>query len=274
MADQLKILKVDHRVCWVIFILLHLFVIAVMIGTFTTKSWVELDPVLPSFSYKGSLIYVEEGLADIPNLASPLHPFDLTHYTYEHVYCGACFVRDLLNQTTTPVATWNLYHAWCNMFVRLWFGAGLFIIFEVIALLCLAFSIVLLILFMMNTFYLRASLYAGGCLWASHYVAIFGWIGIAKVTFDDNCNDLYSGTSSPTLCAKDAPRLGVFLAVLLPVVMIPYLLIVCHIKRKKLVTESRLRQHQLEEVGNTNRADMNQPTDPRDNTIVAKDLTI
>ena len=265
MAEQLKILKVDHRICWGIFIVLHLFVIAVMIGTFTNKNWVELNPALPAYAYKGSLIYVEEGLSQLPNLASPLNPFDLTHYTYEHIYCGACFVRDILNQTTTPVPTWNLYHAWCSMFIRLWFSAGLFIIFEVISLLCIAFSIVFLVLFMKNIFYLRASFYAGGCLWASHYVAILGWIGIAKVTFSDGCHDLYDGVNSPTVCAEDAPRLGLFLVLFLPFVMVPFFIITCYIKRRKLVQERRINHSAMEPTENMESGDVN---NRKDETII------
>ena len=272
MAGELKILKLDHRICWVIFIALYLFVIAVMIGTLTNKYWVELNPVVPAFVYKGSLIYVEEGLSQIPNLASPLNPFDLTHFTYEHVFCGACFVRDILNETLTPVSTWNLYHAWCSLFKRLWFGAGLFIVFEVIALLCLAFSIVFFVFFIKNMFYLRASLFAGGCLWASHYVAILGWIGVARVTFGDDCHDMYDGITSPILCAKDAPRLGLFLVIFLPFVMIPFFIIISYIKRHKLVHERRIGHDESSRNEGNERGESNSRAPMTDGSAMVKDF--
>ncbi|OMJ84087.1 hypothetical protein SteCoe_14836 [Stentor coeruleus] len=246
MADIPKILKLDHRAWWIIFIVFYTFLIAVMIGTLSTPIWVELKPDnFNTFKFKGSLIGVVDGLSSIPNLVNPLKNLDLEGKTYEDVAAGACFVRDMLNETTTIEFTWDFYHSWCNMFRRLWFSAGLFIVFEVISLVCIAILIALLSLFIVNRFYFNASFCAGGCLWASHIVAIIGWIVIAKGNFKGECEDLIDGEKPPEICAQNGPRLGLFVLLVLPFIMIPFFVVTC-LLRKRLLNDSQEKENQTE----------------------------
>jgi hypothetical protein len=199
-----------------------------MIGSLSTTKWVELNPsIAPPYAFKGSVYKIEDGLAKVPNPFVHNLTFNFGQATYERCFCSACFVSDSLNQTATPVATYNFYKAWCQLFKRLWFAGGLYIVFEVLALVCLGIMIAVMVMFFRKIWYFKTLFYAGGCMWASHTVAILGWIGVAKITFSDDCHDFFDGTSSPTLCAKHGPELGVFILALLPVVMIPFFVVAC-----------------------------------------------
>lgn len=247
MADIPKILKLDHRAWWISFIVFYTFLIAVMIGTLSTPVWLELKPDnFDTFKFKGSLIGIVDGLESIPNLLNPYKNLDLEGKTYEDVAAGACFVKDMLNETTTLAFTWDFYHSWCNMFRRLWFGAGLFIVFEVISLVCMAILIALLSLFIVKRFYFYASFCAGSCLWVSHIIAIIGWIVIAKGNFKDQCDDLIDGEKPPEICAQNGPRLGLFVLLVLPFIMVPFFIVTC-LLRKRLLSERQEMESQEKE---------------------------
>lgn len=260
MAENPKILKLDHRVWWIIFIVLYVFLIAVMVGTLSTQAWVELKPEnLDPFKFKGSLIRVIDGLGEIPNIANPLSPLDLEGETYQKIYGGACFVKDVLDEETTLAFTWDLYHSWCKLFRKLWMGAGLFIVFEITAIVCIAIIIALLILFIYKKFYFIASFLAAGCMWASHIIAIIAWITISQGQFEDNCSDLTDGEKAPKICARDGPKLALFVLLFLPFVMIPFFIVTC-LLRSKIIHEVR-----LETKVDTNRdEDINNPTQVKD----------
>ena len=257
MSTPLKIFKIDHRVFWSIFIVAQVFLLSVMIGTLSSPNWVELDPPSVAYSFKGSITKVQSGLTSVPDIFNPVVFFDLQGSSYEKIGCSACFVRDQLNQTTTPVQTWNFYHSWCALFGRLWFAAGLFICFEVAALVSVAILIVFLGLFITYRFYLKSSFCAGGCLWISHIIAILGWIGMANVTFGNDCNSLNNGTSPPTVCAKEAPRLALFTLVFLPLVMVPFFVTTCSLKRKLLLQN-------LKTESEVNESNISKPTEMRE----------
>ncbi|OMJ88594.1 hypothetical protein SteCoe_9459 [Stentor coeruleus] len=240
MVENPKILKLDHRVWWVIFIVLYVFLIAVMVGTLSTRVWVELKPEnLDVFKFKGSLIRVTDGLGEIPNIANPLSPLDVEGQTYQKIYGGACFVKDVLDKETTQVFTWNLYHSWCKMFKNLWMGAGVFIVFEITAIICIVIIIALLVLFIFKKFYFITSFLATGCMWASHIIGIIAWITISQGQFNDDCSNLTDGEKAPKICAKDGPKLGLFVLLFIPFIVIPFFCVTC-LLRGRIIQEVRL----------------------------------
>ena len=240
MGDHPKILKVDHRVWWSIFLIVEAFLVAVIIATLCHPQWVELDPNPNPFNlkFKGSLIQLQDGLSAVYNINNPLHPFDVSGYTYLKVACGVCFLRDQTTETPENSEVWVIYHGWCKMFENIWFTAGLVIVFEVLSLLSLVvISIIIIFFWLQKYFYFKLAYLANGCLCASHYVAIIGWVAISNATFGDDCNDVVRNTdSNPVLCAKQGPKLGLFVIVFLPFFDFPfYLITCCYQKKRKIV---------------------------------------
>ena len=232
-----KILKVDHRIWWSIFLLVEVFLVAVMIGTVANQKWVELDPHPDPFNlaFKGSLIKLTDGLSAVYNIDNPTNPFDVSLYNYLRISCGVCFLRDQTTETPANSVVWVIYHGWCLLFQKIWFAAGLVIVFEVLALLSiLVIGVVIILFWTQKHYYFRAAYLANGCLCASHYIAIIGWIAVSNVTFDDNCHDVVQGTdSNPIICAKDGPKLGLFMVIFLPFFVFPFYIIACLFQKKR-----------------------------------------
>ena len=72
------------------------------------------------------------------------------------------------------------------------------------------------------------------CLWLSHIIAIIGWIGLLDVTFSDDCEKLNDEDQAPTVCATTGPRLGIFVLILIPFIMIPYFIVFAFFRRELL----------------------------------------
>ena len=238
--SQVKILGLDHRVWWAIFLVMEMFLIAVMIGTLCDPHWVELAPTSrPSLAYQGSLIKIQSGLSHIQNFANPTHYYNVEGYNYERASCGLCFVTQQVISSTTPLAYREFYGSLCSMFTRLWVSAGLFIAFEVLALLALAgIAVIIWKFWTQKAYHFRLAYIASGTVCVSHYVAILAWIGIANVTFGDDCNDLSQGIEPPVVCAESGPKLALFALIFIPFFVGPFCFVTIYLQ-KQLVTFSR-----------------------------------
>jgi hypothetical protein len=204
-----------------------------MLATMITRQWVKLDPKSDSrYKFEGGLIRITEGLDGIADPFNPVNSsIDVSDSSFIRISCASGFLIDIWNKDTTNEQQWNFYSSWEKMFDDLWFAGGFFLAFELQALVCIVIVIVTLILIFKERFYLGLNFCASVCLWLSHVIAIMGWIGLLDVTFSDDCEELNDEDEAPTLCATTGPRLGIFVLVLLPFIMIPYFVVFCFFRR-------------------------------------------
>jgi hypothetical protein len=249
MAENLKVLRVNIVIWWVFFIILFLLTIALMIGTLATTKWVELNLTTATagpysiFAFKGSIMHVEDGMS---YLKSPIIQGYVNNFlgsNYETVACSRCSAQQVLNYNNVTGSTTDFITAWCTMFKSLWLGAGFFIAFEILAMICASILIFLLILYIYRIYYLNLTLCLGTTLFFAHYIGTSVWLGLNNYTFDGDCSALNSGTKPPVLCLKDGPKLGVFVLVLTPCIIIPFFFIICYIKKHHLVPETHFLAH-------------------------------
>lgn len=223
---DIKILKVNSKICWIIFIVAQLILVAFMIATLAVPNWVKLDPDSDSrYKFEGALLMVSDGLTGIGNPLNASASVDISENSYIRISCASKFIVDFSKKELVSEEYWNLYKSWYKLFDDLWFAGGLFLVFEVMALVCVAIVIVTIGLMFWGKYYFNLNFCASVCLWISHIVAIIGWLGYLDITFSDDCNDLYDGTDPPTVCATTGPALGIFVLIFLPFIMIPYFLV-------------------------------------------------
>lgn len=220
---DIKILKVNSKTCWISFIVAQLVLVAFMIATLAVPNWVKLDPDADSrYKFEGALLMVSDGLTGIQNPLNASATVDISENSYIRISCASKFLVEIAKKELNSEEYWNLYNAWYSMFDDLWFAGGLFLVFEVTALVSIAVVIATIVLMFWEKYYFHLNLCASVCLWISHIIAIIGWVGYLDVTFSDDCNDLYDGTDPPTVCATTGPSLGLFVLIFLPFIMIPY----------------------------------------------------
>jgi hypothetical protein len=151
---------------------------------------------------------------------------DVSESIYAKLSCASDLVLEIYgSKTEENKFFWELFNSWGPMFEDLWFSGGIFIVFELSAVLSIIVIIITLTLLIFQKNYLHLNFCAAGCMWASHLIAIIGWLGINDVTFDDDCEDLTDGNSSPTLCVMTGPKLGIFVLIYSSVIMVPYFLV-------------------------------------------------
>jgi hypothetical protein len=248
MVIQLKILKFPIVVWWIFFIVMLQLMIGSMVWTIVAKKWVELDLTQASagsssiFAFEGSLLSIENTTEYL--ISFPGHPeFSslLTNYKgspYNYVYCSWCSRQQVLDYNNITGAQADFVAAWCRMYKSLWIGGAFFIAFEFLAMLAACGSIYLLVLYIFKKYYLNFTLCLGTSICVSHYAGIFVWLGTVNFTYGNNCSSLNNGKSPPTVCLKDGPRLGLFVLLLIPIIIVPLFLIILYLKKHHLVSET------------------------------------
>ena len=227
---DLKICGIRSAFVWGVFIGLLVTIFAFMIASLTVEEWVELQPDTDGekvYKFKGDLLKLVDGLDKAPNPMVPLETgltVDLSDLIYAKVSCASDFILNL--RPDGPLTPSNrFFKSWRDLFYSLWLAGGVYLIFEINAIVCSFIVIGTLLLFYKNIFYFNLNFCASVCVWISHIIAIISWIAIVKPSFDDDCEDLTDGVNPPTVCALDGPRLGLFVLIYSSVVMIPYYIV-------------------------------------------------
>ncbi|CAG9333218.1 unnamed protein product [Blepharisma stoltei] len=223
---KLRVCNFDHKICWAIFVFLQLFIIACMVGSLGTKSWVKLD--------------ISDGLGeDFQSFEGSI--MEVTHYNGDDIEVSYKDAADYYCDPNPNVMP-NLYNAWCDMFDNLRRGFGVFAVFEIISIGCLVAWGAVLIGFVFSVNCLPCSFCCSACSWIAHFIAFFSWLAVSNGDYDGNCNDIAesfddgdykSDLKPPRLCIRDGPILATFLAVFLPIVVIAYIPIGCIAYRNK-----------------------------------------
>lgn len=223
---DLKICGIRSTVVWAVFIGLIVTIFAFMIASLTVEEWVKLQPDSDGekvYKFKGDLLKLVDGLDEAPSPLVPGQTVDISDMIYAKVSCASEFIVDL--RPSGPLyPSVKFFKSWKDLFAGLWLAGGVYLIFEINAIVCSFIVIGTLLLFYKNVFYFNLNFCAAICVWISHIVAIIGWIGIVRPSFDDDCDEASDGVNPPTVCALDGPRLGLFILIYSSVVMLAYYL--------------------------------------------------
>lgn len=233
----IKIFNVPSEYCWVLFIVLQVSIIAFMVATLAVEQWVKLDPDdYPRYYFEGGVLKVTDGLDAIINPFLPTNTVDVSDTIYAKLACSAKFITDMYSPNILnfqseqgqkfTLHSQQLFKSWHKLFTSLWFSGGLFLVFELFALISSAIIIVTISLIFVQRYYFHLNFCAAGCLWVSHIIAIIGWLGLNDITFEDDCNDLTDGNDAPTVCVLTGPKLGIFVLIYTTFVMILYFVVV------------------------------------------------
>ncbi|CAG9319411.1 unnamed protein product [Blepharisma stoltei] len=199
---HLTVFKLDHRVFWAIFWILHLFLIACMIGILCSQNWVKSESSLTPF--EGSLSKVTNGYDKI----------DEDSYTsLSDSYC---------------TKSHNSSDSFCKTFEDLSAAYTVYLVFEVIGMICILIWAIILGCFIFNINCFPCTFCCSTCALASHYIALFGWIVISKANFEGDCTDSMNeqpNSKRPHLCVSEGPKLSLFLAIFIPIVVISFVVI-------------------------------------------------
>jgi hypothetical protein len=252
---EIKILKVNSRVCWVVFIFAQISLVAFMIATLAVPEWVKLDPDSDSrYKFEGGLLRVTEGLSEIANPLNPLVTADVSENSYIRISCACEFLIDISVKELVTEDFWNFYSSWEELFANLWFAGGFFMVFEIMSVVSTAIVIMTLALMIWGKFYIRLNLCGSICLWISHIIAIIGYLGMLDLTFKDDCDELFDGTDPPTICATTGPTLGIFVLILIPFIMIPYFLVFYSFNKQynvSQIVESEPEPHNITQINDS-----------------------
>lgn len=255
--QTIKVFNLNNRACWIIFIVSLVILSSFMIATLATQQWVKLDPKSDSrYKFEGALLILTDGLDAIDNPFDPYNStIDISENSFITVGCATEFLLMLWDKDTTDVAVWNFYKSWQRLYENLWFAGGFFLVFELQSLICIVIVIVTLLLLFKEKYYFNLNLCAAICLWISHIIAIIGWIGLIDTTFSEDCEELNDEDQPPTVCATTGPRLGIFVLILLPFIMIPYFVVFAYFRRKVLITQMNELNASAEVINSTHVAE-------------------
>ena len=241
---DIKVFGVPSTLCWIIFIVAQVSIMAFMVATLAVEQWVKLDPDdLENYAFEGGILSITDGLGEIMNPFVPGATVDVSDTIYAKLSCSSEFVLEIFgSRAAAGDFNWYLFKSWHTLFKDLWFSGGLFLVFELSALLSIIVIIATLTLLIFNKYYLHLNFCAAGCMWASHLVAIIGWLGLNSITFEDDCDELTDGTDPPTLCVMTGPKLGIFVLIYTTFIMIPYFIVI-------FVYSTKLSKHERESIG-------------------------
>ncbi|CAG9333216.1 unnamed protein product [Blepharisma stoltei] len=226
---ELKIWNKDHRIFWAVFAGLQLVIIACILFSLITDSWVELDLSKNQGndfnSFKGAILRLTEYDGQ---------DTDSSYQDKEDYYCK-------FNQSGIA----NPYKAWCDMFHHLNGSGSTFILFDILSIAALVAWAIVLIAFAYSVNCFFCSFVCSTCSCIGHYIAFFVWLINAKGVYDGDCNEIAQhynnghstrSLESPNLCMRNGPGMATFLLIFIPIVVIaffPFGIVAYRNKRRK-----------------------------------------
>lgn len=225
MGDYPKLWKCTYRAWWIIFFALQLFLIVLMIGSLGSPKWVYSENDLYGYNaysddipdgsrfyngnkFEGSLTECKEGCDG---------PFS----ELANDWC------DYYDRSDT-----DYDQSICAQFALLAWGAGAFIICEIIALVSIVFWASAMGCYMCRINCMWLTYCCSACMWVSHYIGIFLWLAFTGANYGQNCSKTPSDGERPEICTSDGSNLALFILLIIPFIVIFFCIIACKIQRK------------------------------------------
>ncbi|CAG9324476.1 unnamed protein product [Blepharisma stoltei] len=232
---RLKVYGIDHKIFWIIFLALQGLLISCMIGTLGAKNWVEMK--YDHATWKGDLTWVTDSDIDCISKSS-----------YNDLRSDFCVYKSKCQDTND---------AYCEMFKNLDNCGSLYVVLEIIAIICTIIWAIILVCFIcsINCFAISFCCSSTSCIF--HYIAFLSWMGWSNTNFNGDCDsDIRNSDEAPALCAKDGPSLSLFLVVVFPIILIAFIIIGSKTIRVKRLEAIRGRVIGVSEINNSNQVQM------------------
>ncbi|CAG9324475.1 unnamed protein product [Blepharisma stoltei] len=199
---KLKVYGVDHKLLWTVFFILQALLFSCIIGTLGTQQWVETKT---TYSFEGSLVAVTD---------SEIYCIKESSYTD--------LKDDICDDNSECTDTNNVL---CDFITDLNSGAAVYILFEVISLICIVVWAIILVcfIFSVNCFWLSFCCSSSACL--LHYIAFLSWVGLTSARFNGKCKNSDQSENEIVICASDGPNLSLFLMIIFPIILIAFIIV-------------------------------------------------
>ena len=146
----------------------------------------------------------------------------------------------------------------CYLYFALWMGMNVYSSLEIISMICVSiWACSMLLYYKKIKFCLGFSFCCSGCVWTLHYLALIFFMVFTKSNYYGDCED-FDEETNPHLCATDGPGLALFIAIILPFIVVTYCIVGCNLKNhhgpeglhKKVEVGSDHNKHNKSEGGN------------------------
>ncbi|CAG9319043.1 unnamed protein product [Blepharisma stoltei] len=187
-----------------IFIFLLFLIFALMFWALFSPQWVTLKYTrYEDMQWTGSISHVIEGLGNLEGA------------TYGDLTEAYCATTDRTQDIPTQENTW------CYMFLLLWIGEAVYVVFSILSMM----SLLLWIIYnfrdikignfqsMKRFCYLHLA-------WMCYDVGFIAWMILTRTNFNDDCHKERDHKHRPKLCGLAGPTLGAILMFAMPIILV------------------------------------------------------
>jgi hypothetical protein len=227
---QEKFACFSYKLWWILFFCLQAFVIVIMVGTLTTPRWVHSENSLwqntdTTNGYRGYIGYYFEGsLTSCTDNKGCVDSYGqnaqdwCNFYNEQHgLYGDSDYVKTVLSI--------------CLQFATLYYGSGIFLLAELIAIVSIIIWAVMNLLIWRQRNCFCMSFCCSACLWVAHYIGTIIFLGLTNTNFNGKCSDTPTNGNRPMLCANDGPGLALFNLLFIPVLVVGFCIVGCRVQR-------------------------------------------
>ena len=236
MSDHPKFLCFTFRVWWFIFLFFNLLLVALMIGSLGAGKWVytDVNAGMVNLKWDDEDNNVFNGKEFEGSLYMCTESCDESWGKLAGEWCD--FYSDVKDDADS-----NIYFAVledpaqsvCALYFVLFIGGAVYSAFEILALVGLVcWTIGMFMYWAKVKCCLVFSMVCSGCVWFGHYVAFIFFMIFTRTNYMGNCDEWEDDGMNPELCAGDGPALGLFIAIIVPFIVITYCIVGCRLKNK------------------------------------------
>ena len=236
MSDHPKYLCFTFRVWWFIFLFLNCFLIALMIGSLGAGKWVYTDVkfglVNPKWEDTDNNVF--NGKEFEGNLFRCTESCDESWGKLAQEWCDySTDVKDEADSNYIYAALEDPVQSVCALYFVLFAGSAIYGAFEILALICLTCWIIGMFMYWAKVkCCLVFSMVCSGCVWFGHYVAFIAFMTFTRTNYMGICDEWEDDGVNPQLCASDGPGLALFIAIIIPIIVVAYCIVGCRLKHK------------------------------------------
>lgn len=233
MSDYSKFLKIPFRVWWIIFLVSQIFLIALMIGSLATPRWVysDNDGAVVNLAWSDEDNFIYEGDEFEGGLYACTESCDKDWGKLAEEWCDYWNDLDDIDEPNYfEEAQRKNVQSICYLYFALYIGMSVYSSFEIISIICISVWACSMFLYCKKIkFCLVLSFCCSGCVWSLHYLGFIFYMIFTKSNFYGDCDEFDTETN-PTLCATDGPGLALFIAIILPLIVVAYCIVGCNLK--------------------------------------------
>lgn len=234
MSDHPKFLKVRYRVWWIVFFCIQAALLILMGATFGAGTWVysEIDGVLYNFAWDDSSNNVFDGNNFEGDLYVCTEGCDTDYGKLAEEWCDYYDdLKDAADDLDIDDSTFDPYRTVCVMYFVLYLGMNIYVILESFAMISICVWALGMCCYWRKVNCLWLTYCCTGCMWALHYIALIGYMGITRSNFNGDCDSFPDDGVNPKLCAGSGPGLSLFILLIIPFISVFYCIVACKLQR-------------------------------------------